>query len=403
MSNTADILPDLLDGVQCVDSYEVHRVIRLECLAAIQESPGEILCGPEKVDCSDFALRLKFSKDDALTAVEAGPANSPELFDRIRARIREAILNPGPVAVFSKVLFAERKLKGIYRYRDLAQILPMPPGSPQPSAATDYPLRLELKLHVSEDPVISQIRFVRYARRWELLLCGLVSNRIHQIDTGAHWVMMGSGACVQALAHYEPMGFPQSAEFTDLAMFPRAQTDDPRILFGPPTRAHGEPLSIPSNLPDILDAFWASADRQEQFLRACYWLQKADLARTNAFSPTFLALVAAAETLFESHKGNCDRCGQETYKLRSRFEDFLQKHLSPEMLSYASLPGQKPFLERLKLLYDHRSQIAHGTVLSGYDGDYQFAPRQNLEVRDVAVLSQVLPAAMGKWMLDHSC
>jgi hypothetical protein len=402
MSNTADILPELLDSAEGVDSYELHRVIRLECLAAIQESAGEILCGPYKVDSSNFALRLKFSKDDALTAVEAGPLCSAELVSGIRARIRTGILNPGPVAVYSKVLFAERKLKGIYRYRDLAQILPMPPGSPQPLAAADYPLRLELKLHISEDPVISQIRFARHARRWELLLCGLLSNRIHQIDTGAHWVLVGPGACVQALAHYEPMGFPQSPEFTDMEAFPRAQTDDPRMLFGPPARAHGEPLSIPSNLPDILDAFWASDARQEQFLRACYWLQQADLARTNAFSPTFLGLVAAAETLFEPHKGTCATCGQEIYKLRSRFEEFLRKYLSPEVLSDASLPGQKPFLERLKQLYDHRSKIAHGAVLSGYDGDYQFAPSQNLEVRDVAVLSQALPAAMGKWMLDHS-
>ena len=383
MSNEADILPDLLDGAQGVDSYELHHVIRLECLSAIQETAGEILCGPEKVDSADFALRLKFSKDDALTAVEAGPRSTAALVGRIRARIRTGILNPGPVAVYTKVLFAERELKGIYRYRDLAQILPMPPGSPQPTAATDYPFRLELKLHTSEDPVISQIRFMRHARRWELLLCGLVSNRIHQIDTGAHWVSVGSGACVQALARYEPMGFPQSPEFTDLETFPRAQTDDPSMLFGPPTRAHGQPLSIPSNFPDILDAFWASDARQEQFLRACYWLQQADLARTNAFSPTFLGLVAAAETLFEPYKGTCATCGQEIYKLRSRFEEFLQRYLPPEMLSYASLSGQKPFLERLKRLYDHRSQIAHGAVLSGYDGDYQFAPRQNLEVREL--------------------
>ncbi len=120
--------------------------------------------------------------------------------------------------------------------------------------------------------------------------------------------------------HY-PM--PQSPDFTDITA--SAPLRPPFEMFGPYGMTAGAPFTMPDNLSETLDTYYAlPPSTRQRFVRSCYWLQYANHAFLHSSSSAFMAVVTAAEVLFPPPPTErCTTCGQQQYRLRSAFARLL--------------------------------------------------------------------------------
>lgn len=165
----------------------------------------------------------------------------------------------------------------------------------------------------------------------------------------------------------------------------------------------GTPLCIPDGLTEALDTYHGLAGYvQEQFLRSCYWLRQANRLFLESFSAAFMAVVTAAESLFDTTPaGTCATCGQAQYHSRSSFAQLLKTYVPLAATTSGRYGGKPSFQTRLKHLYDTRSQITHGSDLRGWDTSYGFTPLQSQDDDDLRTLLRIMPVALTNWLQEQ--
>jgi len=222
-----------------------------------------------------------------------------------------------------------------------------------------------------------------------------------------HWVILPD----RSQSHFCQEGYflPPSGpkpSFTD------PPVDAPLIPLVPPLQLYsvysesaGLPFRFPDNIAVLLDAFFRLLpDQRKRFLRACYWLQQATCLFLRSFSLSFMAAIAAVETMFEVRDSTpCKECGQKLFdgqSLRGMFVDFLAEHVPLAALTDRGHTYRRPFEQRLKLLYDRRSEITHGTSIMSLDeGRWLMDTIGHQEESDLRTLLRILPLALQDWLL----
>ena len=354
----------------------------------------------------EHAVKLLFSKDDALTGIEAGPCLTAALEATLTAALNEALVDTGPCVV-RQVRFADHKVTGSWRYRNHFQIAPIPKHAPQLNCLLgDHPFILEVKITGSKDGFLTSQRVADSTRTAELLLAGLVNNSVRHLTARpmyGYWVRLpedNQTVYLQPDYHYAdtPASNDEFSQITTPA--PVAFAGD---LFGPYGMTAGAPFSIPHELTEVLDMYYAlAADTQNQFLRSCYWLRQANRFFLESFSAAFMAVITAAEALFDTAPAEkCSACKQPRYRLRSSFAKLLDTYVPLAQTTSGGYGGKPSFRARLKHLYDTRSQITHGSDLRGWDTAYGFTPLQSRDDNDLRTLLRIMPFALANWLQEQ--
>lgn len=130
-------------------------------------------------------------------------------------------------------------------------------------------------------------------------------------------------------------------------------------------------LLLPDNLPSLFSRVEGlnSKDRM-RFSMVCAWFYYSNAILLDSHSASFVALVTALECLIEKPSvceacglpakdsiERCEKCNEPKYRLTKNFKTFLENHVP----FINDLPQEK------KLMYDIRSQLAHGLMLFGRD------------------------------------
>jgi hypothetical protein len=267
----------------------------------------------------------------------------------------------------------------------------------------DHPFILEVKFTASRDGFLTSQRAADATRTAELLLAGLVNNSVHRLPARpmyGYWVRLPDDsrtAYLQPDYHYAETS-ASNDEFSQITT--PAPVAFPSDLFGPYGMTAGAPFSIPHGLTAVLDMYYAvAADTQNQFLRSCYWLCQANRLFLESFSAAFMAVTTAAEALFDAAPAEkCSECKQPRYRLRSSFARLLDTYVPLAQITRSGYGGKPSFRERLKQLYDTRSQITHGSDLRGWDAAHGFTPLQSQDDDDLRTLLRIMPFALANWL-----
>jgi hypothetical protein len=311
----------------------------------------------------DPALVLKYSKNGAVAEVVAGPSIYANDVSAIVEKIERHLLFGEGLHIGQLVLFAVLPTRGWFRYRDVFQLLPVPPDAPQaPFLVGDHPLLLQYGVKSSGDFQIDMLRRARVGRELELLctaltttICGGIGNVVRQ-----HWSLVRgrdptnwrSEYCQEAYTYPSANGIaPAYTAVKGIEPIAKtsAQTHYTRIGI-----SGGQVLDVPDTFEQSLDVYFGMPrEDQERFIRACFWFQFAQRVATLSYSGAFTALVSAVESLMGDARpeGQCDACkrvfGAGPTK---RFVEFVDRYA----------PGPAVSNGHRRQLYSLRSALAHG-------------------------------------------
>lgn len=382
-----------------VDHADLQHIIQRHFRSGSQPAKRVVIYPGDE----PHAIKLRFAKDDRLTHIEAGPALTPETEAAIIRAITDA-LTPTEPRVVRQVLFAAHKLTGCWRYKDRFQLTPVPPEAPQLNCLVgDHPFILETKIAGSKDGFLTSRRAGQALRESELLLAGLINTGVHQLPARpwhGYWVLLpddGHKTAYLMPGYHYPM--PQSPDFTDITA--SAPLRPPFEMFGPYGMTAGAPFTMPDNLSETLDTYYAlPPSTRQRFVRSCYWLQYANHAFLHSSSSAFMAVVTAAEVLFPPPPTErCTTCGQQQYRLRSAFARLLDHSLT--LLTSHCVGEDRAIETRLKHLYDTRSSITHGSDLRGWDIVSEFTPRGSQDDDDLRTLLRITPYTLAQWLREQ--
>jgi hypothetical protein len=91
-------------------------------------------------------LIFKMGRLGHIADVTPGPGFMKRDIDEVAAKIRHTLLGEQPVRVGRVIAFSTEPVRGVFRYRDRFQMLPMPSGAPAPREGliADQPFVLEV-------------------------------------------------------------------------------------------------------------------------------------------------------------------------------------------------------------------------------------------------------------------
>ncbi len=309
-------------------------------------------------DAEAYAVKLHYDGDGSLVKVTAGATLTPSDLETLQHEVAEELLADTGTLVGRLVLFTRLPVDGWFRYRNAFQILAVPPDAPHPPhLAADHPLILEFRFPNTRNTMVAVIRRAVRERELELLLNAFLFPEIHSLGSASvrgRWVLE-----------------------------PRKAGESLRVKFAQEMYTW-EGLNLVFAL--------ARADR-ERFLRACFWFQQGNHARSA--SVRFTAIISAVETLMPSATSGppCEVCGRAKGPGTTRqFASFVDA-FAPWI----------PAEERSRL-YGLRSALSHGGTLFHSDratllGGLEPSVVKEWITRDIAF--RLVRAVLIGWLLKN--
>lgn len=352
------------------------------------------------------ALKLIYNRDGLL--VQAQPFEGlcdAEVAD-IRSKVRAHLLASGPPKVRRRVLFSAVPTVGWFRYRDVFQLLPVPPEAPRPGfMLADHPLYLEFKFASSSEFMISQQRQERIGRELELVCSALLAFRVWSIGPQIrhHWTIEPDDDVANASSKFLqetymwPGMSPEGDCFTETSSLPPLSAVEPHEYYARLGIYPDQVLDIPSDFTDLFDIFAALPKRErEQFLRAAYWFQHATDVFAISQSAAFIALVSAVEALSSSQSNGerCPACGKGIGPGPTKqFADFVEAHLTNSSIAEADR----------KRFYNQRSALSHGGRLLHNDRSlWGFTPKTLAEGSEIRALWAIVHTVLRNWLAHQT-
>ena len=310
--------------------------------------------------------RIQLSEDFPLSELE-----------EIEKKIQDTLLTEQETKVCQLIAFCDAEVTGYFRYRDLFQILPMPDDAPKSMffIPSSYPFILEVSYQSCPNPMIEGTRqrekAVIYTRLLNLLSNQGISPSPLVAQSG--WVLKTENPS-NITSEWKQLGYIYPGLKGTMDNFSSVENINPlertpfiTYYFEPLTKPH-VPLTLPDTLEQTLDkAFALDKSNWKKFFMACSWYAQYQQIWAVSHSAAFIALVAAIECLIqekevcdfckqpilENAEDICPSCRQPRYRVTKRFQDFLK----------AYFPAIDSFPKEKKLLYQVRSQLAHGSDL----------------------------------------
>lgn len=350
------------------------------------------------------AITMIYDAEEQLQAIYGGPALKGDDISFLEQKIRESLLTPGEQTVGRNILFAGVPTKSYFRYKDVFQLLPVPPEAPRPPYVLgEHPLSFEFYFAGSSDAVIRIQRRARIGHEIELVCVALLPLLNGSFgNTGRHhWVIPESPDPAQLKSEYrqEMYTWPQLAietkGFTPIDGISSARRVPADEYYGRRGISVDQELDVPDNVEKSLDAFFSlDKDNRDRFLRASFWFRHAQRVFTYSQSASFTALVSAIEALMgpTPTSARCPTCGKSTGPGSTKlFTDFVDK--------YAPSPAIPNSARRE--LYRLRSKLSHGGHLLHSDhGTWggSLSPANVSQWNDMDAMWQIVRVALINWL-----
>lgn len=345
-------------------------------------------------------LRIFYSKKGRIKEVVRNSSLSDAEISIIDKKIEDCIVSRSLPVWGRYKFFSQAPVSGWFRYKDLFQILPVPPIAPQPHYGADpHPGLIEVKDVGSQDVDIRSMRVSRSARSIELILTMLVPTiaRFCFKDGPREWVYGDAvdGQIVSSLKskgyHYADDGHYAGGFTATDDIPPIERIDSDEFYNNHPHAFHvGRDLVFPKGLEQSLDKVFAlSANKKNKLLRACYWLNTSRNIHRDSASGSYVALVSAIEAIMDDKRGPpCPTCSKPTGDGPTKtFRDFIETHT----------PGVPEAMR--KQFYDVRSNLSHGGTLLAEDEEVWSGGRMSMyQGLDFMNLNSVVRAAVLNWL-----
>jgi hypothetical protein len=337
-------------------------------------------------------LRTIYNKDGKLIKVLGGPDLCAGDIDGLRRRIEAELLTQGATKVRISVLFSLVPTVGYLRYRDVFQIVPVPPDAPRPRVPIrgDHPFLLEFKVSSSSNVEITLMRHQQKARQLELLLSSLFNMRVWSIkrEMRSYWAMDISEDTVVLPSKFLLEGYGWRGFVAELDDFSSTEHLSPveqinaQDYYSSRWVSFDSTLNAPNDIEQQLDKFFSlPIDQREKFLRASYWFQHAHAVLRDSKSASFVALVSAIEALMPTPK--------KRFGVTKRFVDFVE----------STIPGGAVPEDERRRFYELRSDLSHGPKLLSVDHDHwSFTPTQLNEGYDSDTVRQIVQLVLHNWL-----
>jgi len=368
-------------------------------------SPDEIVYPGHK---TEYALKLRYS-NGSLASIEPGPKLTTDDIETIKCKIATDILAAAGTHVGRALLFSAVPVVGYFKYRDVIQILPVPPEAPQHQSFSimgGHPFLLEFRFPSSPNPMIRMTRRMVRQRELELLLAGLLEYSIRGLGpVRFHWVLQPhdrpdqwSSVCLQEGYTWPGASF-EADDFTRAETLPRVTEVDFSTYYRQFGISFNQVFEVPKDLALLLDRFFAlpKGDR-DRFLRSCFWLRHSHAVHHYSRSAAFTALISAVEALFPDKESSavCEYCKHPLGPgPTQRFADFVERYA----------PGGGLSERERKKFYWMRSALSHGGSLLHSDRpevSFALTPDQIGEWQNATTTSKLVRIVLVNWLSDYS-
>ena len=294
------------------------------------------------------------------------------------------------------------EVRGLYRYGDVFQILPIPPEAAHaPVVAADHPFVLQFRYRRSTDGAINSRRrqektamltrslnvicrptLVPYSRYTRFFWSAFVSGEL-----APRWLQEGYGYS----------GFvPEIDDFSEMLDLPRIKLYPSAEYYSDTFMSDNYELALPDLADRYFDkVFGLDAEEFRRFAIASTWFSQSSALWAESSSSAFVAIVSAVEALLDKGGEVCKECNQPRHRVTMRFKAFLEQHV-PNV--------RERFPKELDQIYGVRSDLAHGGRLLLADLEYwnffgAWLQQQQETIQRNA--HDIVATALRNWILGH--
>jgi hypothetical protein len=297
--------------------------------------------------------------DDGISRIEPGPAFSETKFESFVERVKHELIDSPNGLTGADWAFSSRPVKGSFlsAAKDM-QILVAPPSFPRPDALlAEHPFVVEFSFKKSCNSNVTWLRYGKACVEIAWALNALLRSTIRRPGPRSRhfWALVGEISAppneklkwVQEF--YIVDGFKACVDdFSRCGDIPLPEIPHQEYYNGISPMLRDE-LCIPDNLSESLARIKSlSGGSRERFFRACQWFQMSSRLWHESISSAFIALVISVESLIDPN--DYPKLGAT-----KRFKQFVGDFIAGETA------------EGLAVLYDIRSELAHGWSLFHYE------------------------------------
>lgn len=310
----------------------------------------------------NYAIKVCW-KGGYVSRIERGPAGfGDKQCEALHQKIEATLVESSGDTVFVDLLLANpRRVSGQFRTPGL-QVLPAPIKAPRASEThADHPFCVEVSLRKSVEDAITQIRATRKVTETAWLLNALLRTSVRRstnLRSKHLWATRTEDTPWSLLwcqEGYNYNGFPFYQEKLSDTSVPliRSMPDDE--YYGQEFIQPGDEVLVPASLNEMLSLVnKLSREDRRRLLRAARWIYAARETWDYSASSSFIALVAAFESLIsEENSPRCEKCNQVT-GVTKRFKEFVERHVHGDDINKSRL-------------YGIRSELVHGLSLMNLD------------------------------------
>lgn len=282
------------------------------------------------------------------------------------------------------VAFTPLQIKGVYRYKDVLQIMSLPDTAPKPQYVIgEHPLIIEYVYDTVDEKVVKSIadeysnpcsfderslesRF-NFTKQDEILcvLSVITKYLIAKQENGKRWVLCDKDkdwVSVERGLGYFWKGMSEYGDnLTDIEI--ENITEVQSEQYYSKDAFAGELFTLSDSTSWLLDKYFSLNEaKKEAFLSACVLFERSSRTWAVSHSLTYIGFVSGIEALIEYENKNikvekCNDCGQPKYKVRQKF------------LTFAKCYGEdsNEFKKYADKLYHKRSKIGHAGKLLAHD------------------------------------
>jgi Apea-like HEPN len=330
-----------------------------------------------KTTDKDVFIVIAYNSNRKIVNITHSAKFSPQNTIELANIISKELIDDQKVSIGQYVCFSQnRSIEGYFKYKDIFQILPVPPQAPkQEYIVGGHPFLLQYQYISSSNVSVDNARRMKRLTELGLLLHFLsgriivypsvysesawVFNRVNDKDWSTSWKQIA----------YNYDGFTTKPEKYD-------SVENLNLI--PIGERHSNELTLMADSSEILNKVFSSdSTKYAKLIKSLYWYYLSSKTWIVSHSVSYVSLITSIECLLEGidkcscgsakiQKGVevCDICGEPKYKIGKSIKEFIQKH--------AGLTFNKLSPQEKRQIYNIRSEMVHGSDIYPRDLNSQF-------------------------------
>ena len=314
-------------------------------------------------DNNEISVNVYYSKNYNIKKIDDSALPSLNKKE-IKIKIRETLIDNQVLKIARYICFTNQKLEGAFKYKKLFQVLPLTQdfasNNRNHSITTTYwPIILEVEYCASKDFSInmmrmqeklnSSLRIINAITRYQFKKKKKCKDSIWGYTWDEHGL---SKTKVFQPGYLQEDFLAQADYYSDLSKYQGVKYDKVEEYYKWTYQDDGL-IKLPQDFEMIIDKIFTLKDKhRKQFDIATTYFQKGVRVLSESPSVAFICFVIAIESFIEKKEEVCSICKQGKYSVNQKFRQFLTDYL----------PSIDLYPEFKKMIYDTRSNLAHGSM-----------------------------------------